>query len=253
MLLYCNIMGKKNKCPINKTLETTPKTHAVDTTNNGTCTVQFGCPMVLVPSTHEKTYNDLIQENKLLHEQLSILTGERNQLKELLGEKDRNIEELREENAKLRKKIESLENKVVELNGEIIELKSEIIILQQERYKNKIIVAMQDINGIELLENKIDVSFRKELIDLHSDRLMNCHYIFNKSPKIDSPETMNYKKRMLLAMFENPKLKEIIDDIDDDYNIGFVDAYKKILQIVINPTIKDPTDNDKKKIMKYWK
>ena len=230
----------------------------------------------------------LFKENMELKIQLGNMTGQKEQLERLLSERDKTIEELKKENEELRSKIKVLEEKnvileskvtkleldntelkkenielkheIVELKKENVELKKEIVELkdiigemQLERYIDKVIVAIQDVNSYDSLETKIDHNFQKELFDLRSNRIDTCHYILTKQPRVDSLELINYKKKMLLAILDDKKFANVSNEIDLDYKSGFINAFKNILNNVINPNLQEPAENEKRKVLRFWK
>jgi len=127
-------------------------------------------------------YNRLKQENTELHNKISQLTNESTILNTNILEKNLEIEMLRKENQELREKIKILEDKINEQNQEISKQKKEIDDLKKENENRnnkellkKIIIGIQDLNALEKLETK--VSDPSELINLHNDRIYECHYI----------------------------------------------------------------------------
>ena len=127
-------------------------------------------------------YNRLKQENTELHNKISQLTNESTKLNTDILEKNLEIEMLRKENQELREKIKMLEDKINEQNQEIFKQKKEIDDLKKENENRnnkellkKIIIGIQDLNALERLETK--VSDPSELINLHNDRIDECHYI----------------------------------------------------------------------------
>ena len=68
-----------------------------------------------------------------------------------------------------------LEDKIDEQNQEIIKLKKENENRNNKDLLKKIIIGIQDLNALERLETK--VSDPTELINLHNDRIDECHYI----------------------------------------------------------------------------
>jgi chromosome segregation ATPase len=127
-------------------------------------------------------YNRLIQENTELHNKIIQLTNESTKLNTDILEKNLEIEMLRKENQELREKIKILENKIANQDNEIIKQQKEIDDLKKENENRnnkdllkKIIIGIQDLNALERLETK--VSDPTELMNLHNDRIDECHYI----------------------------------------------------------------------------
>jgi len=189
---------------------------------------------------------ELKKENIELKHEIVELKKENVELKKEIVELKHEIVELKKENIELKK-----EN--VELKKEIVELKDIIGEMQLERYIDKVIVAIQDVNSYDSLETKIDHNFQKELFDLRSNRIDTCHYILTKQPRVDSLELINYKKKMLLAILDDKKFANVSNEIDLDYKSGFINAFKNILNNVINPNLQEPAENEKRKVLRFWK
>lgn len=198
-------------------------------------------------------YEILFTDNMKLRERLNELTGENNVLREMVKNKDITIEELQKENDKLKKRIQELEEKVKRLDLENIELKQKVDSLTNDRLKQKIIIAIQDINGLHKLEKTIKhKKYIASLIELRNNRNGCSHYIFNGENKQDKQNVVQYKEKILIDKLNNPMLKEIIEEIDYEYEEGFIDTIKNELSEMISSDIEEPTDFEKKMINRFW-
>ena len=160
-------------------------------------------------------YNRLKQENIELHNKISLLTNESTKLNSNILAKNLEIEMLRKENQELREKIKILEDKISNQDTEITKQQKEIDDLKKENENRnnkdllkKIIIGIQDLNALERLETK--VSDPTELINLHNDRIDECHYI-------NSNYTQQEKDVRINILIDN--INTIPNDVLNKFNI----------------------------------
>jgi chromosome segregation ATPase len=160
-------------------------------------------------------YNRLKQENIELHNKISLLTNESTKLNSNILAKNLEIEMLRKENQELREKIKILEDKISNQDTKITKQQKEIDDLKKENENRnnkdllkKIIIGIQDLNALERLETK--VSDPTELINLHNDRIDECHYI-------NSNYTQQEKDVRINILIDN--INTIPNDVLNKFNI----------------------------------
>ncbi len=163
------------------------------------------------------------------------------------------IEELKRENEKLIEENAELRRRINVMESVIITLKSEIDIIKFDKLRENIIFAIQGANGYHKLETRIDRNYVQYLRNLKIDGNEQAHYINNDVNKRDTPELANYKDVRLLQILEDHRIKEVLDDIEYDYEVGFIDAVKGVLKKVINSPIVEPSKIEKSRIDRYWK
>lgn len=115
--------------------------------------------------------------------------------------------------------------------------------LYYNRYYNKCIIAIQDINNLDKLEQKInDSSMKQNLLKLRKNRVGESHYIINDN---DDENMINMKRTVLLDKLKNApeEVKVIINKI---YPNLLVNIYKYIAPIIIEP------DEDNLDIINDW-
>lgn len=196
--------------------------------------INEGVEMVIIPLSE---YNRLKQENIDLQNKINLLTNESTKLNTDILEKNLEIEMLRKENQMLREKIKFLEDKIesqdIEINiqqNEINKLKKENENRNNKELLKKIIIGIQDFNAIEKLETKID---SEELINLHNDRIDECHYInFNC--------TQQEKDIRINMLIDN------INNIPIDVFNKFDELYPNLLNILKPYLVKRPTTNNQR-------
>jgi chromosome segregation ATPase len=147
-----------------------------------------------------------------------------------------NLEELRRINKSKDITINKLEKDVKELQDESKLLKDELYNAKINRIYDKYIIAIQDINSLESLENKVDSMYSEILEKLRNDRVGFSHYI-----NINNDEKIIKQKRVIL--FEKIKNMpiEIKEMFEDDYPglldniVDFICIEKvEVMQNVIN-------------------
>lgn len=129
--------------------------------------------------------------------------------------------------------------------------------LRDEQLKRNLIVAIQDVIKIHQLDHVVDISYAPCLTCL-MDYMYVYHYILwkrNNNPKCrDDPDHIkNYKKKLLIQMLEDKNMQIPIESIEDEFGIGLIDEIKKHLINFIDDKKPEPTENEKRKILDYWK
>lgn len=196
---------------------------------------------------------ELIKQNTFLRNQNTELCRKLEISEILLHERDERLEKDHITIEELTKKNEKLTKENAELRNRICILEEKIDTLTYDKLRKNIIFAIQGANGYHKLENRIDRNYVQYLRDLKIDRNEQAHYINNDANKRDTPELANYKGARLLQVLENPNIKEVLDDIEFDYDVGFIDAVKGVLKkVIITPCI-EPATIEKSRIDRYWK
>ena len=109
--------------------------------------------------------------------------------------------------------------------------------LETEKLYNKYIVAIQDINYLDQLENKIPI-----LKKLRRRRLGECHYIYDDDTLIE----MKNRRSILLD-----KIQNIPIEIEQIFDKTYPSMLSDIIQYVApNPVIVNK--QDKEEINRWW-
>ena len=230
-----------------------PKNDIVENKNN--CNYK---PVVTILLTE---YQTLINNNDDLKKEISRLKNNEIIFQNLILNKDKSIEELKEENIQLTKKLELLKNQVNNLFEQNSEIKKENSEIKKENRELKInvknltsrldnienknifkkyIIAIQNLNRYDKLETNIpDKITKKQLNMLRNKRIGECHYI-------DDDENIKDCKRTIL--------KEEIDNMLPAIQDKFNDKYPNLLNNIIGYIEKNKTNPTKelKNEMKDW-
>jgi chromosome segregation ATPase len=165
----------------------------------------------------KKEIVELKKENTELKNEIVELKKENTELK-------KEIVELKKENAELKKEIVELKKENVELKTENAKLKNEnaelrerIVVLETREQKRKIITSLQDLNSIELLEQKLNIPYNKSIQQLRKNRNVISHYTFDD----DDDELIKYKKLKMLEHYKNLDNRLILE-LDKKYKPGFI-------------------------------
>jgi hypothetical protein len=228
---------KKNKQSPNiiKPQETKQLEQPIQNNPNSNNIVNVTIPMIYIPEIHYKTINNeralLIIENEKLNKEIDILKKEmaeyyKNErfLNETIKCNEQTIEILREENKKLKIEVEELKKELKEHKQKIEEQDKEIKKLTKrlddkestELFK-KYLIAIQDINHDDLLENKLTFTSKQNLIKLKTNRISDCHYLDNNYTNIEK----NERRTLFLE-----KIKNIPSDIKQRFD----KMYPKLLE-----------------------
>lgn len=209
----------------------------------------------------------LFEENTQMKNKLCIVTTLLEEKTKILSEYEKKIDELRKdneilkkENIELKEEIDRLKQATIdlqvrnkELTTKISKLETHIGMMVFDKLRDNIMFAIQGINGYEKLECKISHKYKQSLIDLKIDRNEKAHYINNDGNIKDSVGTVNYKKNRLLEILNDQSIKNIIDDIDYDYGVGFIYAIKTLLENSIDKhNMIEPCETEKRRIDRYW-
>ena len=211
-------------------------------------------------------YDALVEDNKLkeiriqfleaenadLHEQIKLLKAENFDLKAQITKLNQTVLTLNEKITELNIEIVELKEEIVDLKEEIVDLKEEIVDLKEsfqfEKYKNKLIIAIQDVNELETLEKQ----FRKQkkdpsfLVELRTGRNGFSHYIKKKR---DTPDMIKYKFNLIAEQMKNAP-----DDIRDFFINEFdYDVLGEILPYIPITKTLFLTEEEKRKCNAWWK
>jgi len=201
-------MGKKKK-QHNKIIPTD--------NNDGQCTVQFNCPVVMIPKKNDKTYENLLKENKILQEQITYISGEKFQIEKMLRCKDNEIVECKKTIEFLQKENEELKQRIIHLEQENISIKTNNTEIKKENvrmaklvdkmYSHKILkvllIVIQDINDFHRIEDGSIEPYKTYIQNIHTERIKSAHYIYDN----DNKSMKEYKCKVALE-----KIKEFIGD-----------------------------------------
>ncbi|MDD4930847.1 MAG: hypothetical protein PHG66_01675 [Candidatus Colwellbacteria bacterium] len=165
-------MATKSKHPKKNRVVDTPRQETEISTPQAVSTVAYTTPLLLVS---QQEYNDLKLENTTLRNQVSILTGNADKLRQDNDDHVRTIEILKEENQKLRDEIaqlkitiQSQDTKISTLETNMNSMMSMIRSLNDDKTLHKLELIIQDINSRHKLEN--DTQFGMSLKDIRSER-----------------------------------------------------------------------------------
>ncbi len=262
-------MGKKNK---NKTNNQNPPQNITQTENiiqtdqnipniaNSNNIVNITIPMVYIPEVQYKSMNNertlLIAENDKLNKEIDTLRNNvviycenERLLKETISHNEQTIEELRKENKKLKSEIEQLKKQLKEQEIKLEEQESQIKKLTKrlddrestELFK-KYLIAIQDINHDELLENKLNIVSKQNLIRLKTNRISDCHYLDKNYTSVEK----NERRTFFLNKIQN---------IPADIKAKFDKIYPKLLEDIekyIAPQPSNLTQQSIDEINLWW-
>jgi len=173
----------------------------------------------------------LLQSNEYLLNTNEHLLNEIKKIKETLEQIKKENAEIKKENAEIKKENAELKTEIVELKLEIVELKKENaefkerivvlekrnVILETREAKRKIITSLQDLNSIDLLEQKLNNPYNKSIQQLRKYRNIISHYTFEE----DDDELIKYKKLKMLEHYKNLD-NNLILELDKKYKTGFI-------------------------------
>jgi len=211
--------------------------------------VQITTAQMIMPVAE---YDNLIKENQQLKQRVAELTNQQIENLNNIRSKDLEIEILRNENKKLREKIDELEKHIKEQDEHIKQqdehikqqdehikqqdiiindLKNDICDIKNERLYDKFKIAIQDINSrYQLEKNFTSYDICNALNNLRNDRVEGCHYI----KKSDIENDVQCKIFVLQQMLNNLS-QPIKDNFEIDYHkdlINEIDMCLKKLGII---------------------
>jgi hypothetical protein len=174
-------------------------------------------PIEIIP---KKQLQNLIDENKQLRIRVAELTKDKNILHEHLELKTHEYNALKEENTRLKEKINMLEKRVDDL--------TKIINQQQtEKYYRKILVAVIDLvedENIILDDINDDRGWDGIIQSMNSERIGECHYI-DKNPRYENQASKNYKKNIFIN-----KLETLSTDVKELFEVSYGGILNRILK-----------------------
>lgn len=196
---------------------------------------------------------ELKEKNTILTERVNNLEIENTGLKqEIVGLKQDNVE-LKQENIELKHEIVGLKQENIELKREIVglkqdnvELKHKIAVMEQKEIKNKILTSITDLNGTDLLENRLEIPFNRLLKKARQNRNGIGHYIYDD----DTQDVCDRKKWFLLSklkQFTNEEKTTLNEYFKHKEFIGRIIAYLENLRIEIKPDEEEDCD-----IREWW-
>lgn len=152
-----------------------------------------------------KKFKKLEEINENLRKKIKVLENENKRLEEIIKQQDKKIEE---QNTKM----SILEQKMKQIEDD----------RKLDKLKDKLKLAIIDIDQIYQLEKTEDKHFSKTMWLLRENRDNECHYIRNKGKYIDSEEIKQYKLFLIKEkLIEYKKL--------GDKSIKYVDKLIKII------------------------
>ena len=180
---------------------------------------------------YESSNNDFILAKiKDLNTENMSLKDKINNLELIVFKQTHEINELKPENKALKTEINELKIENRELRTDINEMKS------RELYK-KYLVAIQDINHLDQLENVVPI-----LKKVRRERMQECHYIYDD----DTPTDMNNRRTILLDKLQNMPV-----DVQNIFNNRYPTLLRDIMQYIApNPVIVNK--QDEKEINYFW-
>lgn len=191
----------------------------------------------------ESEYQRVINENIELRLKVANLEGQNKQLKNLLDERDKTIDDLKKENEKLKARIDALEGKVSQQTNIINKLVNKQIV-------STFIIALQDLNDDERLNSKAcDNCARRGLARLHAKRVDDCHYIYKGKDSGDNDDLKTYKKKILLKKLKEAS-KDVIDTINKRTSKYFIENVIEFLDTL--PNNYKVTDDDIEDVDNWW-
>ena len=202
----------------------------------------------LYESTSDTVYltkmNEVIEENKILKEKIAYLESlihkqniKINKLEITVAKQDTIINTQNARISELETTVGTQNVRIFELETTVNKLETHIMNLETEKLYNKYIVAIQDINYLDQLENKIPI-----LKKLRRRRLGECHYIYDDDTLIE----MKNRRSILLD-----KIQNIPIEIEQIFDKTYPSMLSDIIQYVApNPVIVNK--QDKEEINRWW-
>ena len=181
--------------------------------------------------------NTLKRENELLLFRISELTKDKDILQHVILNKDKTIDELKEENKKLNNRISELENN-------LFLLKDRLNRIENKSLYNKYMIAIQDINSLEQLEQYQHIG--NDLKRLRRHRIGDCHYIDMNNIKND-PDFINDQRFVLFEKIDNMPF-----DIMQMFNKKYPNLLNNIKPYIINNTFTKPIQQNYDDILEWW-
>ena len=229
--------------------------------------VKYDGPIIPIPSNE---YHDLIISIDKYQNEIARLTNNNQILLNLISNKDKTIEELREENNVLKIKLETLEKQISNLNKKDTEKEIKINELNNKNIKvekeynelkikheilekkfndkenkntfNKFIIAIQDLNRLEKIETKVDGNLKIQLKNLRNKRVGDCHYL-NDTDKLYEE---NFKR---VILFDEIELMP--DEIKNMFEKKYPNLLNDIKPFIIKDMYQNPP-NEFIEDMKEW-
>jgi cell division protein FtsB len=177
----------------------------------------------------------LVSNERILEENKKILQETTSANNKMIDELKKENDELKKENNKLKKKVEMLENNYKIIRDELDEIK-------MNKLYNKYIVAIQDLNGDQLLEKKTnDQLAQQSLEQLRSDRINDCHYL----DRNHSNEKNDRINELLKRINNMPSC------VRNDFDIDYPNVLTEICNIV-KPTNTLTDQKTMRSINRWW-
>lgn len=171
--------------------------------------------------------------------QISDLKHENNKYFDTITKKDMDIDNLKEENKKLKLQLTDLiesmdvlkESMDVLKNGHN-DLKKEVQNIKDNKAFERFVIAIQDLNREETLEKKVSIGTKSILQDLRNDIIEDCHYINDN----DSQQKKDDKRNILYEEIKNMS-QSIKDMFDTEYPNLLYDIEKFIVNNKTTPSL----------------
>jgi len=166
----------------------------------------------------KKIHSLMYEENISAKAKISELTNIKTELFDALTKKNIDIDNLKEENNKLKIQLEQIQNEMKNINHNYDELKikhdsleNEIQKIKNDKAFDKFVIAIQDLNREESLEKKVNGKTQKILQELRENRIDECHYINDN----DSQQRKDDKRNILYDEIKN--MPKALRDMFDKY------------------------------------
>jgi chromosome segregation ATPase len=173
----------------------------------------------------KKIYSSMYEQIITSKAKISELTNTKMELFDILTKKNVDIDNLKEENNKLKIQLEQIQNEMEIINYNYNGLKmkhdeltmkhdglqQEITEMKNNKAFDRFVIAIQDLNREESLEKKVSSRTQKILQELREDRIDDCHYINDN----DSKQKKDDKRNILYDEIKNmPKsLRDMFDNL----------------------------------------
>jgi len=204
-------------------------------------------------------HDKLIKENQELKIQVGNLTGQRDQLKLILLEKDKTIEELKKENEELKSRILILETKIekqaVKIEEQAVKIEEQAVKIDnlcdenKRRYHQQLLktflIALQGVNEFNKVENGSNEPYKTYIKNIRRSRNESSHYIDIN----DSDNFNEYKCRYLLTKLKQLREIEPLLNKRAKCNV-FTDKMIEFLESI--PTTYTPTEEEKEDVENWW-
>lgn len=195
----------------------------------------------------ENKIQELEQKNLALNNTIDQLRSNADQLRPIIEKNNNEIDLLKTENAELKDRLRQLETNVLKLNINIENMNQK---MTDDKHMSKLIMALQDVNAHQQLENNLGKPLSRLMYKLRSRRVEDCHYLLTSGSMIDTPELIDYKLQQIKNKLEelSPSLKS---KFEKKIGRGLIEGVINHLD-QLSYTSKQPATNECAEADEWW-